>query len=110
MNNRVNEIASMAYQLKVKRKDVFYKLINLLAEGTEDPVNNDDFLATIYAYFLPPVSAKSKTPDLWVAKAMAKDVRYYLNFVYSDGERLMATDGHRLHVLITDKYEPGYYD
>lgn len=64
----------------------------------------------LYAYFLPPVPAKPKTPEQWVAKAVAKkDVRFYLEFLYSDGKRLMGTDGYRLHICPTE-IPAGFYD
>ncbi len=68
-------------------------------------------MAKLYRHFMPAIPAKPKTDFQWVALAMGnKDVRYYLNFVYSDGKRLMATDGHRLHLVYTDDYKPGFYD
>ena len=105
--DNLNEIARLACAMKKpSRIDVYSQLITVIEAGDV----NDQFLASIYAFFLPPLAAK-KVPEQWVALAMAKnDVRYYLNFVYSDGKRLVATDGHRLHVLKTNQYPPGYYD
>ena len=83
----------------------------------EAAINNggqlDDIgMAKLYRHFMPTLPAKPKNDFQWVAQAMAvKDVRYYLNFVYSDGKRLMATDGHRAHIIKDDvSYEPGFYD
>ena len=48
--------------------------------------------------------------ERWVAKAKASnDIRGYLNYLYSDGRRLMATDGHRLHLAPTT-LSAGYYN
>lgn len=45
----------------------------------------------------------------WVAGAVAKnDVRPFLNYVYSTGTYLVASDGHRMHYAPTDLPE-GYY-
>lgn len=45
----------------------------------------------------------------WVGKAMGvRDVRSRLNFYYSDGARLICTDGHRLHLTPTTLPQ-GYY-
>ena len=53
---------------------------------------------------------KDLSNPFWIAaQFMAKeDVRYYLNNIYSDGENLIASDGHR-HVRIKHKAEPGFY-
>lgn len=47
-----------------------------------------------------------KAAALFIGK---KDVRNYLNFIYSDGEALTASDGSAL-IVIKHKAEPGYYD
>ena len=68
-------------------------------------------LAKLYKYFAPKIPAKPKTDFQWVALAMGnKDVRHYLNYVYSDGNRLIATDGSRAHCIRNANYPAGYYD
>jgi len=68
-------------------------------------------LAKLYRYFAPKLPAKPKNDFQWVAQAMGvKDVRHYLNFIYSDGIRLMATDGSRIHMIKNANYPAGYYD
>ena len=49
--------------------------------------------------------------EQWVGKARAKrdEPREYLRHYYSDGERLIATNGHRLHIAPTE-LAAGYYD
>lgn len=60
-------------------------------------------------YFAPKGSAKPKDAESWVAKAVGvKDVRPYLNYLYSDGKRLIATDTHRIHWCPTTRPE-GFY-
>jgi len=69
-------------------------------------------VATLYAHFMPKTArASAGVFDFaWVARAMAKkDVRYYLNYVYSDGARTIATDGRRMHVLTGQSLPQGYY-
>lgn len=64
--------------------------------------------------FVAPTMPKGKPKSLfaWVAKATGiKDVRGYLRHVYCDGERILASDGHRLHSAPNaDGLEPGFYD
>jgi len=77
--------------------------------------NNGQFseidMARLYKYFSPNVQAKPKTDDKWVAQAMADkyDPRYYLKYIYSDGSRIMATNGHRIHA-VNKSIEIGFYD
>jgi hypothetical protein len=54
---------------------------------------------------------KELTNPFWLAaKFMAKkDVRYYLNYIYSDGNTLTASTGHVL-IQVSHKCEPGFYD
>ena len=103
----INTIATSASQLskRVSKKEAFA----IIKELVDRPINEYD-ISRLYSYFMPPVPAKPKTAEQWVAKAMAKaDVRYYLNYLYSDGKRLLATDGHRLHAMPTD-LEAGFYN
>ncbi len=49
---------------------------------------------------------------IFVAAAMSKDeTRYALNFIYSTGERIVATDGHRCHLYAPEDcpLEEGFY-
>lgn len=105
----LTEIATIAQGRSKPNKKAIHQLIaELIRTGKIDAGYED--LADIYAWFMPPIPAKAKTPQDWVAKAMAKDdIRDYLNYLYSDGTRLIATDGHRLHLCPTDLPE-GYYD
>lgn len=59
-----------------------------------------------------PSATKAKTNFAWISKAVAKkDIRNYLNFVVSDGVKMCATDGHRLHLAPVDSERsiPGFY-
>lgn len=110
----MKNIPTLANKQKKINKAKAFQIINDLSEGKTE---GDEIkilaseLATLYSFFLPPVPKKPKTPEEWVALALPKnDVRFYLNYRYSDGNRLMASDGHRLHVYKTDKYPVGFYD
>ena len=65
----------------------------------------------LYAHFMPAVPKVPKTDFQWVASAAGRrDVRYYLNYVYCDGKRIIGTDGARLHIADNaDGLAPGYY-
>lgn len=71
-----------------------------------------DDMAAIYRYFMPAQPTrlrKNCTAFEWVAAAArATETRAYLQWVYADGKRIVATDGHRLHMILDDR-EPGYY-
>ena len=103
----INTIANLAKDQKPNRKDTFALVRNMINRGE----STDKDLATLYAFFLPKVPAKPKTIRQWVSLAMGKkDVRYYLNYLYSDGSRFVATDGHRLHVQHGINLEVGFYN
>lgn len=61
-------------------------------------------------YFAPaPSRRKPKSAAEWVALAVGKnDRRKYLNYLYSDGTHVIASDGHRVHWAWTDLAK-GYY-
>jgi hypothetical protein len=106
----IDTIATLADKLprEQTKKAAIFALTNELARGHE--LTEHD-IAMLYAYFTPNTPAKPKTDIQWLALALPKnDVRYYLNYIYSDGARIMATDGHRLHVVTNSEYDAGYYD
>jgi len=108
-----NYIAAHARNVHKKRNkalafDALRAILEDLPEEMHDSHGPD--LARLYAFFEPQAPAKPKTVFDWVAKAMAKkDQRHYLNWVYSDGARIIATNGHRLHIAHV-ALEPGFYD
>lgn len=70
-----------------------------------------DKLESLFKYFIPNTRKRpAKTAEEWAAKACAHkdDLRDYLHYLYSDGRRLIACDGHRLHWIKTDKPR-GFY-
>lgn len=86
-------------------------LLNELHTGDITPALRELHLAALYQWFIPPTPAKPKTAEQWVSKALAtKDVRYYLTYLCSDKGSLVATDGHRLHVVHNMDYPDGAYN
>jgi hypothetical protein len=77
-----------------------------------DTTDADSVIRACYAHFAKTKSLKNLTDDNWVALARGKnDVRYFLNYCYSDGENYVACDGHRLHMLKNVSYTPDtFYD
>jgi len=94
------------------KKAAFDRLLDII-DDTKDPEPHVLMaLSQLYTYFLPATPARPKTDFDFVAGAMAKhDVRFYLNYVYSDGTNLVAADGHVLRWTQPDNPLPkGYYD
>lgn len=103
------DIITMAANLHKPTKAEILALIRDIIDS-DNYTLNDRETAELFSYFIPATPQRAKTPQQWVARAAAaKDIRNYLNFVYSDGERLIATDGHRLHWIETEEYPKGYY-
>jgi hypothetical protein len=112
----INEIANLANNKKrLSKADQWldYKRLVKILDAT-DLTDGDAYriLVSMYNHFQPSTPAKPKTPQQWLAKAMAdkNDVRYYLQYIYADGSNLVATDGHRLHIHTANKLADGFYD
>lgn len=87
-------------------------LRDLMEQDTE---RGAEYWAPAYRYLLvsmkPATGKAGKNDAAWVHLAVGvKDIRYYLNWDYSDGKRLMATDGHRLHIATGITRPAGWYD
>jgi len=107
---KLNEFLAISYtQPRLSREKMERYIEDIITEGREPTV---DDLAVIYRYFMPARPSKLRknfTPFEWVAAAAARDdERYYLNWVYADGSHIMASNGHRAHIMKDDR-EPGYY-
>jgi len=92
-----------------------YTLLKSALKIAQDSKRREEYfrvtqIESLLKYFLPASPAVPKTPEQWCAKAVAgkNDVRYYLRYLYSDGSRLVGTDGHRMHLTSTDWAE-GFY-
>lgn len=107
---RFKEFLTLAYNSPRMTKDKTADFIEDIIRDGRVPTIDD--LAQIYRYMMPARPArlrKNFTPFEWVAAAAGRDdIRHYLNWVYADGNRIMATDGHRIHIHPDDR-EPGYY-
>ena len=107
MSDSTQRIARLAVNLGKKPNKTY--AFNVVLDIIESYGATDAQLASLYAFFLPPVT-KIKGPFDWLVKARGnQDVRYYLNHVYSDGEKLISTDGSRAHV-VKEKRPAGWYD
>jgi hypothetical protein len=88
-------------------KNTNYQNILDMANGQQ---LSDSQISELLRYFAPKAPKTPKTLFDWVSQAVAKkDVRPYLNYVYSDGERIIGCSGHALLVAPTGQYGKGYY-
>jgi len=102
-----DDILRQAHNVKKPTKAYAFQVVKDIIN--RDGVASERDLADLYAYFLPKVT-KAKNWWQWLALARGqKDVRYYLNYIHSDGKRLLATDGYRVHVMLSSEYPSGYY-
>jgi len=86
------------------------KAYDLILSLTRGETLDNRQLSSLLVYFAPAAPKKPKTLFDWVKKATAKkDVRNYLNYVYSDGERIYASNGHIVLMVNTGQYDSGYY-
>jgi DNA polymerase III sliding clamp (beta) subunit (PCNA family) len=109
----INEIANLANNKKrLSKADQWldYERLVKILDAT-DLTDGDAYriLVSMYNHFQPSTPAKPKTPEQWLAKAMAdkNDVRYYLQYICADGSNLVATDGHRLHIYTANTLPDG---
>lgn len=102
-----------------RKKPAKAKLAQYLRSQIEESEGKDtcelqwDAIIDILSFVAPTMpKGKPKSLFAWVAKvAGIKDVRQYLRYVYCDGDRILASDGHRLHCAPNvDRLEPGFYD
>ena len=118
----INNIVTKARQLKAEEynREALYKAMRGITGGFIPEVDLklpdvwqgkfEELCAVIYRHCSSPAVPVARTKERWVSLAVNEyDRREVLQFVYSDGERIIGTDGHRLHVWKTDKYGPGYY-
>lgn len=106
MSEKLNTLATEAFKLQKKPSK------HEAMDAIETLVNQHDAspeLVKLYKWFTPPVPAKPKTSEQWVAKACAKDDdRHWLCRLHVDGDKLIATDGHRMHWCDTYRAEGAY--
>lgn len=102
----IDEIIKLAHNVKPPSKTMAFSMLRDLIKdiGPE----HSEKLVHLYSYFVPKFKVP-KNEKQWLAVARGQsDVRFYLNYIYSDGERMIATNGHRAHVVF-HKNDPGFY-
>jgi len=89
---------------KNKKQDVINICIDALVTG------KDKDIALMHAIkYLQPTQVQPKTAIEWVGLAKAKQtVRFFLKHIHSDGCDLVASDGHRMHILKDANIDKGY--
>ncbi len=103
-----HEIAALAHAGKKPTKKECFAIALKLANGNITLSVNE--IATLYSFFFPTIT-QVKTPFDWATRAVdKKDKRLYLTAVYSDGSRLIGSNGHRLHLLNNTHLPQGFYD
>lgn len=111
----LSQIAEASRSVKTPaNKGMAFKAVQTIARSLTDQQREELYseLARLYAAFRPALPKKPKTHFEWCAKAAGwKDVREYLRYVHVTEERMVGTDGHRVHMAPNnDGLEPGYYD
>jgi len=111
MKQHTTDILTAAANPSVKRptKYTARKLILAIIDQERAPTTEE--WTSLYTFFTDrKAPAKPKSAEQWVARHRAsQDVRTYLNYLYSDGVNLVATDGHRM-ALVETTLDKGYYD
>jgi len=110
INQALNEIKIHNKKLgKTGCRKTLVEFINNLSD--KDFEANKQEIGEIYTFFMAGLPTTPKTTEQWVYKATAvDDMRKFLYECYSDGEHLVGTDGHRLHVHFFTHYPKGFYD
>lgn len=102
-------IQSLAVKMSKPNKKLAQQMVASLYKDAHE--EDQKVLASLYNYFMPAMPKIAKTDLEWAFKARetGKDARLYLEFSHSDGENLVGTDGHRVHISPTNLAK-GYYD
>jgi hypothetical protein len=90
------------------------RIMEMLDQDCRAPLSDisESDLVALYQQFMPAVSKRPKDAFGWCALAVSHKGHHRvecMQYVYSDGSRLYATDGHRLHSGPT-ALAAGYYD
>jgi hypothetical protein len=118
--NKLNTVAQIAATTRIKDKTSFQALstvIDLMSDNTFELLEVQIALARLYSEFFKPFESSKVDKNIDILKtvakfAAAKDIRFYLNYIYVNPERTaIASDG---TMLIMTKgpvnLEPGFYD
>jgi hypothetical protein len=98
---------------RAKANEALLKFLDALQCDFELSGAQRDQLTSLYSFFEGAMaSTKTLSVPQWVRLAVsAKDVRYYLMYLYCDGRRIICTDGHRIHIAPNEAgLEVGFYD
>lgn len=113
-----NEIITKALNTKkINKSKAFENLMQISKEIPQEVLENEAFLEVLN-FFMPNLSkTKPKSLEQWVSTATGeKDIREYINYVYSTGYELISTNGHRIHVMdlekanLKEKFPEGFYN
>lgn len=111
---RIAEITALLEDKIVKRMDAAQELQEAIACAADGgAIRLSPYQAAcLFKALTPKVKTKKGAFDFaWVFKATdAKGIRPFTHYAYSDGERLIATDGSRLHILHGADKPKGFYD
>lgn len=117
-NEHINHIVSQAHSLEknATKRDAITDLHDVIMTLSDNPeIFEHKFLglrlATIYRQLMTNIPA-TKSDTKWVSRAMAKgDSRPYLNYILINEKHMMASNGHRMHVIPNrDNLPTGFYD
>lgn len=114
MTQTIDPLVQTAAETYKPKKQDAVDLIRSLSKQFDTDSDQFNQLAKLYTYFLPPkpesLKQIAKSPFAWVAAATSDhdDPREYLRYVYSDGTRMMGTNGQRVHIVQSNR-EAGYY-
>jgi len=111
----LSNIAKSARSVKTpKNKGMAFRAVKTIACTLTDEQREElhGELARLYAMFEPALPKKPASYFEWCAKAAGwKDIREHLRYVHVTEERMVGTDGHRVHMAPnSENLEPGFYD
>lgn len=117
-NEHINNIVSVAHSLEknATKRDAITDLHDVIMTLSDDPEIFEYNLlgirlATIYRQLMVNIPT-TKSDTKWVSRAMAKgDVRLHLNFIFVNEKHMVASNGHRIHIVPNrDDLPTGFYD
>lgn len=112
--NRLQKIATesrLTGGKKTNKTTAWDALLSVISSEQFDESKEGD-IGILYQFFMPPAPTKNpKSAADWLQLATGKkDIRDYLNEIYSDGENVYGADGHRVHVAYGLAWPKGYYN
>jgi len=112
-----NQVIKLAEGYRLTKKPNKKEIFRIIETLINDTHINKSKVAKIYAYFMPKFPKKPKNDFDWVRLALGENKKYINDFKSKITARLhvingdlIATDGHRIHVLKNCGYNDGSYD